>query len=383
MRFRLRTISSATSILFALAFASLLYALPAVAQKVDLAFERAGHLRRGINASGWFAQAPDYSVKRLETYTTAADIAFMSSMGFDHIRLSIDADPLVEWQRAGGGTTPFMTELDRVVKTILDNHLSVILDVHPTSSYKAQLRQGTHGVQEFALLWRDFATHYAASDPEHVFFEIMNEPEQEDPFRWQGIEAVVAEAVRDVAPKHTILVAGARWSGLEDLLALEPIALPNVIYTFHDYEPFAFTHQGATWTSPEVRPLRAIPYPSSPEAVASKIGQEPGLSAQFFLDQYGQAQWNGIRVEHTLSFAALWAEKHHAPVYCGEFGALRNFADPQARARWLLDTRTALEKYNIGWAMWDFQGGFGVVKKVNGATIPDAQVLNALGLHLP
>jgi endoglucanase len=348
----------------------------------DVATLRAQHLRHGINASMWFAQAPhNYSKERLQTYTTADDIALIARMGFDHVRLSIDADPLVEWQRSQNGHTDFMTELDRVVKTMVENHLAVIIDIHPESSYKAPLRQGTNSVQHFTALWRQLATHYASSDPEYVFFEIMNEPEQDDPYRWQGIQAVVAEAIHDVAPNHTIIAGGAHWSGLEDLLMLQPLAQANVIYTFHDYEPFPFTHQGATWTSPEVQPLRAIPYPSSTDAVSSKLDQEPELAGKYFLEQYGLGRWDADRVEKTIEFAAKWSQLHHAPVYCGEFGVLRDYAPPAMRAAWLRDMRTAMEKNNIGWAMWDYQANFGAVTKSNGVTTPDVKVINALGLH--
>jgi endoglucanase len=350
----------------------------------SLAFARSQHLRRGINASIWFAQSPrDYSVKRLQTFTTADDIALMAAMGLDHVRLSIDADPLVEWQRHHDEPSPFVTELDRVVKKILDNHLSVVIDIHPESSYKAPLRQGTTSVQQFIGLWRALAAHYASTDPEHVFFEIMNEPEQDDPYRWQGIQSVVAEAIRTQAPQHTIIAADARWSGLEDLLLLEPIALPNVIYTFHDYEPFPFTHQGATWTSREVQPLRAVPYPSSPESVSSKLAEEPDLAGKFFLDQYGLGRWDAARVDATVEYAAKWSRLHHVPVYCGEFGVLRDYAEPAMRAQWLRDMRVAFEKNSIGWAMWDYQTNFGLVTKTNGVTKPDLGVLSALGLHEP
>ena len=365
-------------------FSAVLIAIPLIAQQLpnSIAFERAGHLRHGINTSMWFAQARDYSPERLQTFTTPDDLALIAQMGFDHIRLSIDAAPLVEWQRAGS-ETPFMTELDQAVKTAVGDHLSVIVDIHPEDSYKFPLREGISSVENFASLWPALATHYADTDPEHVFFEIMNEPEQEDPYRWQGIESVVAEAIREVAPKHTIIVAGAHWSGLEDLLQLEPIADPNVIYTFHDYEPFPFTHQGATWTMNEVRPLRAMPYPSTPDDVSSNLNQEPSLAGQYFVEQYGLGRWDAERVERMIAFAARWSQLHHAPVYCGEFGVLRDYAPPAMRAQWLHDMRVAFERNNVGWAMWDYQANFGVVTKVNGVTMPDAQVLNALGLHLP
>ena len=359
---------------------------PACAQQDQdtLAFARSQHLRRGMNASIWFAQSPhDYSVQRLQTFTTADDFRLMAAMGLDHVRLSIDADPIAEWQRHGSESTPFVTELDRAVKAIVDQHLSVIIDIHPESSYKAPLRQGGNSVQQFTNLWRALAAHYASTDPEHVFFEIMNEPEQDDPYRWQGIESTLAAAIRAQAPQHTIVAAGAHWSGLEDLLLLQPLGLTNVIYTFHDYEPFPFTHQGATWTSNEVRPLRGVPYPSSPEAVASKLDQEPDLAGKFFVDQYGLGRWDAARVEQTVGYAGKWSQLHHVPVYCGEFGVLREYADPAMRAQWLHDMRVAFEKNGIGWAMWDYQTNFGLVIKKDGKTTPIPEVVDALGLHAP
>lgn len=365
----------------ALVLLSLSFPAPAQDQH-SIAFERAQRLQHGINTSEWFAQANDYSPQRLETYTTANDIALIEQMGFDHCRLSIDAGPLVAWLHAGH-ETPFMQELDKAVRTMIDHHLSVIIDIHPTSEYKAELFQGSAGVANFTALWSALAAHFAPVDPEHVFFEIMNEPEQNDPYRWHGIEATVVDAIRRAAPQNTIIATGAHWSGLGDLLVLEPLSDPNVIYTFHDYEPFPFTHQGATWTSTEVRPERAIPYPSTPENIAPKLSEEPNLSGQFFLDSYGEDKWDAERVENTIEFAARWSQMHHVPVYCGEFGVFRDFAPPADRARWIHDMRVALNRNHIGWAMWDYQGGFGVVTKKNGTTTPDEQVLEALGLHAP
>ena len=80
------------------------------------------------------------------------------------------------------------------------------------------------------------------------------------------------------------------------LLPLQPLALPNIIYTLHDYEPFAFTHQGATWTETAVQPLRNVPYPSTPESIAKNLDQEPTLAGQFFVQQYGLARWDARRL---------------------------------------------------------------------------------------
>ncbi len=349
-------------------------------QTSDLAFQRAEHLRRGINTSDWFAQSNDYSVQRLRTFTTPDDIRLIHHLGFDHIRLSIDADPLLAWQRKQPNSTAFMEELDSIVKFAVEQKLAVVIDLHPQTRYKQSLLQGDEPVKRFAMLWRSLATHFASFDPDYVFFEIMNEPEQPDTYRWQGIQSVVAEQIRIVAPSNTIIACGARWSGLEDLLPLQPLALPNIIYTFHDYEPFAFTHQGATWTDPAVQPLRDVPYPSNPENVAKNLEQEPTLAGQFFVQQYGLARWDAHRIDITLAFAERWSQLHHAPVYVGEFGVHRPYADPATRAQWLKDMRTMLEKHHLGWAMWDYQDNFGAVTKKDGHTTPDPAVIEALGL---
>ena len=78
--------------------------------------------------------------------------------------------------------------------------------------------------------------------------------------------------------------------------------------------------------------------------------------------------------------AAAWAAKYQVPLICNEFGTFRNFAPPADRAVWIGDMRATLEKYGIGWTMWDYAGGFGVATKQNGHPTADAAVVKALGL---
>jgi endoglucanase len=348
----------------------------------SLAARRAQLLHRGVNASMWFAQASDYSTARLRSYTPADDIALMHSMGFDHVRLSIDGDELLRGAPPNGLNANFVAELDTAVNTMLKDDLRVIVDVHPSDEFKHQLRTEDAAVARFCALWRGLASHYAQSDPDRVFFEVLNEPEFDNPQQWTAVQSRLIAAIRAAAPQHTIIATAQRYSGLTDLLTLEPVADPDVIYTFHDYEPFPFTHQGATWTMEQVRPLRRVPYPSSPEDIAPVISQEQRLIDQHWINTYGLDRWDAARIRSELSFAGKWAALHHVPVYCGEFGVYQPFADPAMRAAWLHDTRTALEEQGIGWAVWDYQGNFAVVTKMNGKAVPIPAVANALGLHL-
>jgi endoglucanase len=347
----------------------------------SVAARRARLLHRGVNASMWFAQARDYSPARLRSYITADDIALMHAMGFDHVRLSVDGDELLRGTAPNGLNTAFVAELDTAVNTMLKDGLSVIVDVHPSEEFKRQLRSEDPAVARFCALWSALAGHYAPTDPDRLFFEVLNEPEFDSVQQWAAVQTRAIAAIRQAAPHHTIIATAKRYSGLTDLLTLEPVADPNVIYSFHDYEPFPFTHQGATWTMDQVRPLRRVPYPSSPEDIAPVVPQEPSLIDQHWINTYGLDRWDAARIRSELSFAGKWAALHHVPVYCGEFGVYQAFADPAMRAAWLHDTRTALEEQGMGWAVWDYQGTFAVVTKTSGKADPIPAVAAALGLH--
>jgi aryl-phospho-beta-D-glucosidase BglC (GH1 family) len=130
---------------------------------------------------------------------------------------------------------------------ILDQGLAVVVDLHPESDLKARLTKDDSFVQEFADFWRALARHYSTWDADRVFFEILNEPEFTDRYRWYGVQTKVATTIREGALQHTLIAAGARWSDDDELVFLEPLRDSNVIYNFHFYEPNIFTHQGATW----------------------------------------------------------------------------------------------------------------------------------------
>ncbi|HUD14630.1 MAG TPA: cellulase family glycosylhydrolase, partial [Terracidiphilus sp.] len=106
------------------------------------AFARAQHLKHGINASQWFAQsASDYSAARTNRYTDAADVALMAKLGFDNVRLSIDATPLEGRPHGADGLNgEFLGRLDKAVDTMLADGLAVTIDVHPEESYKEKVR---------------------------------------------------------------------------------------------------------------------------------------------------------------------------------------------------------------------------------------------------
>jgi len=342
---------------------------------------RFGRLRRGVNLSHWFSQAPNYTKERLESHTTAADIALIKSMGFDHVRFPIEPAPLLtDTPDPSILNTTYLQYVDRALDMILGAGLAVVIDIHPSDEFKLRMNRDERGVESFAKFWRTFASHLSKRDPEFVFLEVINEPMVEDGYRWYGIQGKLIAAMRAGAPNHTIIASGHRWSGLSEMLFLEPYADANVIYNFHFYEPFAFTHQGATWAGPNLPFYKNVPYPSSPEAVQALLNTIEDEPARYNLLRYGEDNWNAARIDRELRAAAVWAAKRRVYITCNEFGAFRKFARAADRVVWVHDMRVALEKHGIGWTMWDYAGGFAAVNKTNGQAQEDPELLKALGM---
>jgi endoglucanase len=360
--------------------------VPAPQGAEGVAVRRMSRVQRGINLSGWFAQVSDpkgYTREHFISHTTRADVALIKAMGFDHVRLSVNPEPMFRAGQADLISQEYLGYLDEAVHSILANGLAVILDLHPDSEFKHRLAKEDHFVEQFGDFWRAFAKHYAALDPNLVFFEILNEPEVEDRYRWAGIQAKLAAAIRAGAAQNTILATGARWSNDDDLLFLEPLPDANVIYTFHFYEPHIFTHQGATWGVNFWHFEKGLIYPSTPESAEKVATLVPEAANRLYVVRYGFERWNSARIEAEVSQVAEWARRHGVPVTCNEFGVYRKYADSNSRVAWLTDVRTSLERHGMGWTMWDYSGGFGVVTKTDGGTHPDEPTLGALGLKAP
>ena len=347
---------------------------------------RLAYLKRGINASHWFAQVMDprgYTAEHLATHITPADLVLIKSLGFDHLRLSVDPTSIAGPDQPDVIAAERLDALAQAVATILAHGLAVIVDVHPSSDYKKKLQTDDAQVHTFVEFWRTLAMKLAGTDPERVFLELLNEPEFRDSYRWGGVQAKLAAAIRHRAPDHTIIATGHRWSAIDDLLTLEPLADRNVVYTFHFYAPALFTHQGATWGLGYWRHLRELPYPASPDDLPRMTAGVPDDLTRLYLTRYGHERWSGERIGAEIGEAAAWAARHGVRVICTEFGVYRRWARPPDRARWIADVRSVLERHGIGWTMWDYAGDFGIVTKQADRISTEGDIVRALGLPSP
>jgi len=348
------------------------------AQASSLAWKRADHLRRGIALSSWFGTSTDYSIQRLRTYTVPEDIEHIHQLGFDHVRIPVD--PVIFACPGAWDTCERVQMLDQVIHKALSVGLAVILDFHPDNQYTHQLETNESAVEKYLRLWAQIADHYATTDQEHLFFEVMNEYNTADSYRWLGTLEESIRVIRQHAPNVTLIVAGAGFSDIWDMVQLPVFPDTNIIYNFHYYEPHIFTHQGATWGPVWWKDLHNLPFPATPTNITDAMNNEEDQTVRWYLWQYGNEHWDGARIAADIQFVADWAKSRNVPLMCDEFGVFREAISPEDRERWITATRTAFEANHIGWTMWNYQSDFGVVYKDNTGIRDDPSVLRALGL---
>ncbi|MGH8442393.1 MAG: glycoside hydrolase family 5 protein, partial [Nevskiaceae bacterium] len=222
-------------------------------------------LTRGVNLSNWLQHGvaqPDYA-------PDAADWKRIKALGLAHVRVPVDPAALVD--ERGLPRAPALKELRAAIAAAQKADLLVVLAVQLPPEPKARVVASEADRVALAGFWRWLAGALRDLPPDRLAFEPLNEPETADSAASRALLRHLVTEIRAVAPRHTLVVSGHGYAGIAELEVLKPLADPNVVYSFHFYEPHNFTHQGADWGDPAWKALRNVPDPSSPEAVAARL----------------------------------------------------------------------------------------------------------------
>ena len=380
---------------------------------------------RGMNLWPWFSLTrefaapskdydwPPYQVDR--AVPARRDLAALREAGIDFVRLPVDPGPLLAF--AGERRARLMDEVFAAVDLALREDLSVLLNLHPNNATHHWNGQNLAGAVTAPLfprylgLVRDIAARLARLDPARVAFEPLNEPTQAcGSADWDVMQSELLRTARIAAPQLTLVASGACGGMISGLETLDPARLSdsNVIYTFHFYEPYVFSHQGAPWmtSEPMYRYLNAVPWPGAAgskqqtmAAVAARMAADRttpeaekraiGATIERVLTQYFDAQPDRRFIERYFARVTAWAARHgidRSRVLLGEFGALRTderyvAAPAPDRARYIRDVREVCEVAGMPWTYWNFFDGFGLTTDDQSRAF-DPLITAALGLQM-
>ena len=341
------------------------------------------------------------------------ELARIRSLGFDFVRLTVDPGPLL----ANDGTrrAEALAVLAADVVRVTGVGLKAVFNLHSVSQIPAygmdviNSPANSDAIARYEQMTADVALMLVQLGVDKVAFEPFNEPahypcDASGDGDWQKIMAATVKAIRAVSADLTLVATGACGGSITGLTDLDPnFDDPNLLYSFHMYEPHSFTHQRS---DTEDGFASGLPWPASagtPEAVleslrahmtaagVSEVEQTMNVTAvRAAIDAYFNEDWGSSQLKARVGEAVDWARAHGIPtarLFMGEFGAILMSADGRMgafdadRLRYLTALRTAAEANGIPWSMWEYSNPYGMSVIVpEGPAVPDTKLLGALGL---
>jgi len=299
-------------------------------------YEQNRKLGRGVNL-GNALEAPvegEWGMVLEESY-----FELIHEAGFDSVRVP------TRWNAHALEDEPytidpeFFARLDWVVEQAVKNELTAVINIH---HYDEIMENPVWQEARFLSIWEQIAEHYQDA-PASIYFELLNEPYGTlANTSWNQLAQKAVAVIRKSNPQRTIVIGPGNWNDITMLPLLElPPDDRNIIVTFHFYQPFQFTHQGAEWVA----------------------DSEPWLGTT----------WDGTQAEkalidRSLDQALKWGSQNSRPIFMGEFGAYSK-ADMDSRQRWTDYVARSAEQRGFSWAYWEFGAGFGVYDREAGAWV--------------
>jgi len=207
-------------------------------------------IKRGTNISHWLSQSTRRGDER-RAWFTRDDVDRIAGWGFDHIRLPVDEEQM--WAENGTRYAEAFELLENALDWCEDAGLGVIVDLHILRSHyfnddgvPALFLEPT-AREAFADLWADLSGFLHARSNELVAYELLNEPVAPDPGAWNDTWGVAFDAVRAVEPERTIVLGSNRFNQYQTFPDLAVPEDPNLVLTFHYYNPMFITHYTAKW----------------------------------------------------------------------------------------------------------------------------------------
>ena len=376
-------------------------------------------LKRGVNAFPWLQLTREFPAPRRDydwppfqperPVPTPRDLARLRGAGFDFIRLPVDPGPfLAAPQRE---RRALVDQLKSAVDLCLAQDLSVVVNIQAnagTHYWTPERMTGATDAPEFPAylgLVREIA---ALLPPSHAALEPINEPIGAcASTQTRAVRAALLDEARRASPGLTLVASGGCGSLIQGLADFDPARVARfapLIYTFHFYEPYLFTHQGAPWMGERLyHTLTGTPWPASRGSydatmreTRARLDADLSLTAdqrRAVLDEteqvmkvYFDAAPARPFIDGYLAVVDAWAKRHgidNNEVLLGEFGAVKQDAShfgarADDRARYVRDVRESAEAFGFPWAFWCLFDSMGLMDERDRTL--DPTMLDALGL---
>lgn len=330
---------------------------------------------RGFNLPNWDAENKRH---RPDDNTLIA----LRKRGLSHIRLPVFHDDFMDNPQSPKAKA-YMARMASYTQKLITMGYAVSIDLHPSGEFNDayQVARG-ETLERMIKIWSALAVHIKKFKPQDVLVELLNEPDT-DAITWQKHSDVLAKTIRGLLPDHTIILSPSGPQRHEALLPIAPPDDPNVLYAIHFYDPFIFTHQGASWLSQAdpIRHFKQLAFPMrfsdfSTQNLYRQLLANGQINAANKLKEELHKPWDFKDIDSAFDGLRSWSEKYKRPIIINEFGVLSYHSPRISRLLWLKTIVERAEQHCMAWTHWDYSDGFGFVNSQTQK--PDQAVLQML-----
>lgn len=305
------------------------------------------------------------NISLLEQYWKSSDQLYYSDLsdelkkiskqGFKTVRLPVAFDLFLQPQ-SSNLQTQLLSKLNEIYATCIAKKLNLIITYHYG---KLNEHNTSNEIDRISWMWKQIQRNFFGKGYDNLFFDLYNEPTL-TPEQWKQTITTIVQYLRYEDANRIYIVGGTNYNNLEQLKQLGKLPDENILYTFHFYEPYIFTHQGAEWTQSKSF-ITDIPFPYQKNKMPGIIPELKGTSVE---KDYNKYQYEGTAAylnERCHSIAEFCIDKN-MPLICTEAGVISS-AEKSYRENYLKEVTNAMQQNNIPCLLWDWNDRFSI--KIN------------------
>lgn len=327
---------------------------------------------RGFNLLDFFSPDP----KRSKAPTTEDQLRWIADWGFDFVRLPIAYPYYLEIDRTRSVTAEEVRqidprrvdEIDRLVALAHKHGLHVSLNLHRAPGYCVNagfnepfnLWRDQAALDAFCFHWSMWATRYREVSSKRISFDLVNEPSMREDMNdqhspssavpgavYRKVAQAAAAAIRAANPAHLVVADG---NSMGTKVIPELIDL-NIAQSCRGYHPAVVSHYRAPWA---FKNIEQMPEPRWPGTVEWRDADPATGKTTVRAEKLGR--------EMLEKAYQPWIElkSQGVGVHCGECGCY-NKTPHAVFLAWFGDVLDILTAEGIGYALWEFDGDFGVL----------------------
>jgi endoglucanase len=315
---------------------------------------------KGFNILDFFSPTP--STKQSPANTTEEHFKWMQDWGFNFVRvpiayphyLTIDRTKPIAPKDVYNIDEAAVDRIEKLARMALKNNLHVSLNLHRAPGYcinagfnePFNLWKDQEAQDAFYFHWNMWAKRFKDVAANKISFDLLNEPSMREDMNDQhsksgpvpgALYRKVAQNAMQVIKKqnknHLVIADGNNVGNT----VIEEIMDLDIAQSCRGYYPGAISHYKAPWANKDPEHLPEPKYPG----------------------QIGDQMFNREKLE---AYYKPWIELKNkgVGVHCGECGCW-NKTPHDVFLAWFSDVLDILSSNQIGFALWQFVGDFGIL----------------------